>query len=416
MLTIVAELFQKMPTFKPTIPYFKSDGTARVIIRMTHKRESRPIRTDIYVTKGDLTRTGNVKSEYIQGKINDLLGQYRKTIMELGLKVNAMSSDEVISVLTMAKAEGIDFIEFGRGVAEKLKKQGRTGNASNILTALNSLIRFTGDEHLPINNITAKFLGEYESWLRTVPVKQTDTPVKGRAISLYTGIFRKLINMAKVEFNDEDHGVIKVRVSPFVKYKVPVVQETKKRALSIDQIRSIRDLEIGEKDIRMNLARDCFMLSFYLVGMNAADLYTCSELKGNMITYYRQKTATRRKDRAMMQIRIEPEAQALVEKYRDKTGSRVFRFYKKYGTSNNFNSALNKGLKQVGAAVGIPDLTFYAARHSWATIAVNDCEIDKYLVHEALNHVDDVMRVTDIYVARDFSRIWEANIKLIQIL
>ncbi|PKP46687.1 MAG: transposase [Bacteroidetes bacterium HGW-Bacteroidetes-11] len=405
-----------MPTFKHTIPYFKSDGTARVIIRLTHKRETKPIRTDIYVTKDDLTRSGNVKSEYIRGKIEDILKQYRRTIMDLGLKVNAMSIDEIISILSVSKAEGIDFIEFGRGVAEKLKKKGDTGNGSNILTALNSLIRFAGDEHFPINNLTAKFLTEYESWLRVVPSKNSDSPVKGRAISLYTGIFRKLINMAKAEFNDEDHRILKVTVSPFSKYKVPVDQATKKRALSIELIKRIRDLDIGEKDIRMNLARDSFILSFYLVGMNAADLFTCTDIKKGIITYNRKKTASRRKDKAEIQIRVEPEANALFEKYRDQSGSRIFKFYKMYSSSNNFNSALNKGLKQVGAALGIPNLTFYAARHSWATIAVNDCGIDKYLVHEALNHVDETMRVTDIYVARDFSRIWEANKTMISYL
>ena len=47
-------------------------------------------------------------------------------------------------------------------------------------------------------------------------------------------------------------------------------------------------------------------------------------------------------------------------------------------------------------------MEYYAARHSWATLAVNKVGIDKYTVHAALNHIDEAMKVTDIYIERDF--------------
>lgn len=59
-----------------------------------------------------------------------------------------------------------------------------------------------------------------------------------------------------------------------------------------------------------------------------------------------------------------------------------------------------KRLKETGSILGVDDLEFYAARHSWATIAVNKVGIDKYTVHAALNHLDDSMKVTDIYIER----------------
>ena len=64
---------------------------------------------------------------------------------------------------------------------------------------------------------------------------------------------------------------------------------------------------------------------------------------------------------------------------------------------------------------GVDDLQFYAARHSWATIARNIAGIDKYTVHEALNHADGDMKVTDIYINRDFSNIWKANRKVLDL-
>lgn len=58
-------------------------------------------------------------------------------------------------------------------------------------------------------------------------------------------------------------------------------------------------------------------------------------------------------------------------------------------------------------------ITFYAARHSWATIARSSAlKIDKYTVHEALNHVDS-MKITDRYIERDWTTVWDANAAVI---
>lgn len=58
-------------------------------------------------------------------------------------------------------------------------------------------------------------------------------------------------------------------------------------------------------------------------------------------------------------------------------------------------------------------MEFYAARHTWATIASNEAGVDKYTVHTALNHVDENMRVTDIYIAKSWDSIDAANRKVL---
>ena len=58
----------------------------------------------------------------------------------------------------------------------------------------------------------------------------------------------------------------------------------------------------------------------------------------------------------------------------------------------------------------------YIARHSWATIALNDAGVDKYTVHTSLNHVDDSMRVTDIYIKKSWDPIDQANRKVINLV
>ena len=69
---------------------------------------------------------------------------------------------------------------------------------------------------------------------------------------------------------------------------------------------------------------------------------------------------------------------------------------------------LINGMIKVSREVG-EKVTFYSARHSWATIAVNDVGIDKYVVHLALNHTDAATAITDTYIRKDFSVIDKAN-------
>lgn len=179
------------------------------------------------------------------------------------------------------------------------------------------------------------------------------------------------------------------------------------------------DIHLEKTDKTANLialggARDCFLLSFALMGMNSADLLTCPPARKDEIVYFRQKTASRRTDRAEMHVRIEPCVSPLIARYSDKTGKRLLHFYLRYKDRVSFNKAINKGLKDVGEAIGVDGLTFYAARHSWATIARTPREeggagLDKYVIHEALNHVDTSMKVTDIYLVKNWRVIFDAN-------
>jgi hypothetical protein len=241
-----------------------------------------------------------------------------------------------------------------------------------------------------------------------------------RMVSLYMGSIRHLFNEAKKKYNDYDRNVIRIPNSPFENLEIPKQEATRKRALSAELIKKIWELPYiinangRERLCPFNLAKDCFILSFCLIGMNSADLYNCTELKGGSITYYRTKTTDRRLDKAKMKVDVLPILLPLMKKYEDYTQKKVFCFYHLYSTFKNFNRAINHGLKEIGKILKVDDLEYYAARHSWATLAVNKVGIDKYTVHAALNHIDETMKVTDIYIERDFKIENEANRKVIE--
>lgn len=433
-----------MATFKAEIlnHHQKQDGTWNVKIRVIHNRQKKYISTNIFVTKKDVTASLRFKDQRIIEITGDIVNSYRKEANEFLTLYPHATCQELINHLTRKEGVNeIDFVEFGKRYVEKLRKEGRTGTAGNYALAINSVVKFKGKK-IYFSDITVDFLRKYSAHLIEQKKKQNDEAIKkgkrvtsNRMLSLYLGCLRHLHNEAKMEYNDEDRGIIPIQYSPFAKFKIQKEETTRKRALEPDQIRVMFTLPsrvntltrddkkrdkaqrgTTEKECRYNIAKDIFKLSFYLIGMNSADLYSCTEFDGKSITYYRQKTRSRRSDKAEIKIDIQPEAMELFKKYKDHSGKRVFRFYQIYSSSNYFNAAINKGLKEIGSEMEIEDLEFYAARHSWASIALNDAGVDKYTVHEALNHVDEDMKSTDKYLKKDFRRINEANRKVLDFL
>ena len=149
--------------------------------------------------------------------------------------------------------------------------------------------------------------------------------------------------------------------------------------------------------------------------MNSADFYDASVISGNIVTYQRVKTRTRRDDMAEMKVRIEPEIKKLFDKYADPTGERVFSFYCRYKNADIFNKMLNIGLKDIGKIIEVDNLQYYHARHTMATLANNKAGVDMYRVDEMLNHSDSSLKLARIYVERDFSVLWEANRKVMDL-
>ncbi|CUO75495.1 phage integrase SAM-like domain-containing protein [Bacteroides finegoldii] len=417
MLTIKAEIKRSE---------LKVDGTYNVKIRFTLDRKVKRLSTNLFVTQQDLTKSLKFKEDTsIKREIDRLVLYYREQCLKLQLDQNHYSLDEIIEFLNgeQEKQQTIDFIKFSREWIASATIKG----APNYTTAINALVRFVSKEELDINLITLDFLEQFKAFLigerdaRAKKLMQQGKRVtSNRTLSLYLVSIKKLFNEAKRKYNKEDKNLILIPNSPFEDFKIPKQEATRKRAIPADIIKKMwklpyKDMKKGYKSTcRYNLAKDCFILSFCLMGINSADLYNATEMRGNTIIYNRTKTKARRLDGAKMMVDIPKIVQPLIDKYKDSTGKRLFNFYQYYGDEKTFNKAINSGLKEIGTLLRVDDLEYYAARHSWATIALNKVGIDKYIVHAALNHIDDSMKVTDIYIERDFVNENKANAKVVK--
>jgi integrase len=417
MLTIKAEV---------TKSKVRSDGTYNVKIRFTKDRVVKRISTDLFATNEDLTADSKLKEEsIIKQEADRLVLHYRMLFTSLHLDSENYDVNEIVSrLLCKDEAEKpIDFIAFSRKWITEATIKGK----DNYNTALKSFIRFIGKEELDIKKITVDLLEQYRDYILKVRAERVKKMVEerkrvpsNRCLSLYLMSLKHLYGEAQKFYNKPDKGLMRIPYTPFEYLKIPKQEATRKRAINPEQIKAIwnmpyQNIHKGAKHTcRPDLAKDCFILSFCLMGINSADLYNATGLSDNRLVYNRTKTKDRRLDKAKMEVVVPDMVLPVIEKYRDTTGQRLFRFYKDYRDHKAFNKAINKGLKEIGEKLNIDDLEYYAARHSWATIALNKCRIDKYTVHAALNHVDESMRVTDIYIERDFVNENKANAKVVK--
>ena len=404
----------------------RSDGTYNVKLRFTLDRKMRRLATSLFVTSKDLTKGLKIKqNSSIKKEIDSLIRSYQEKCAKLQVELNHYTIDEVMDYLDgeHQKQQTIDFIKFSREWIASTTIKG----APNYTTAINALVRFIGKEELDVNLITTIFLENFKAFLnkereiRTKKLIQQGKRVpSNRSLSLYLVSIKKLFKEAQKKYNKRENNLILIPNNPFIDFEIPKQEATRKRAIPADIIKKVwklpyKDIKKGYKSTcRYNLAKDCFILSFCLMGINSADLYNATEMANNTITYNRTKTKDRRLDNAQMKVDIPKIASPLIEKYRDKSGKRLFNFYQYYADEKGFNKAINYGLKEIGTILGVDDLEYYAARHSWATIALNKVGIDKYIVHAALNHIDDSMKVTDIYIERDFVNENKANAKVMK--
>lgn len=208
---------------------------------------------------------------------------------------------------------------------------------------------------------------------------------------------------------------------PFRKFQIKTERE-QYLYLNVEEMREFRDIEV---EPFMEKYRDIFMLGFYLIGINISDLLELPAncIKRGRIKYRRNKTAR------LYDIKVEPEAMAIIKKYRgtehlicvldDGTKETSFRrtlgnYIKRIGpikmVKNNRGALIKKEITPLH-----PDIVWYTARRSWATIAAS-LDIPKETIGKALGHSEWDNTTTDLYINFDNRKIDEANRKVIDCL
>ena len=346
-------------------------GLTNIKIRISHKGDTRYISTKFYIlpeqwVDGQVTDK-NINADFINLEIKKILIDYESKL----IKVNPdrLPIRRIVELLSV-REDVSDFTAYFNLFIEE--KEGINHRTAEIYQAtLNRIKKFDKRNPLMFEDITPGWLLKFEQFM----VKEGSRP---NTSSIVFRNIRAVINHA---INNE---VIGLNSYPFRRFKIKS-EATESRNLSIAQIKEIRDFQTEWPVLA--LARDTWMLSLYLIGINNDDLYHATTITGNGRLQY-----TRAKTHRKYSIKLEPEAKELLTKIKGKKS--LLCFSETYDSVHAMTHSVNKALKKI-----LPELTVYHARHSWSTLAINSCKASMDDVAAALGHSKKT--VTSIYVNRD---------------
>ena len=398
----------------------RKDGTYPVRIRVTFKGVSRRLPTNLTARASDLTRSLHIKSPDLLNKSAALIAGMRETLVDISpFTMEDWDVDAVVAHIRAsmhAESFRLDFFAF----ADEYVKTKTPATRRSYVTALNELERFVGERRLDINEISRPFLAEFREAVdgrRKVTFtggkfRETDKPQKGGQSARMLAKLENIHNAAKARYNDEDSGRILIPRSPFAGLPKGTPPPQGQRNLGAELMQRIVDAEAEGLE---RVALDAFVLSFCTMGANMADLWAARPV-GTIWVYNRQKTKSRRQDRAEMRVTVPPQARVFVERLRGRGPWWLNDLHRVGGTKDICTGKVNAALKSWAERNGVEPFTFYAARKSWASIARSrDVGIEKARVDECLCHVGD-FRMTDIYAERDYAAMDEANAKVLATL
>ncbi|MQN60722.1 tyrosine-type recombinase/integrase [Segatella copri] len=297
-----------------------------------------------------------------------------------------------------------------------LQKNGQYRTSLHYRATLNSFKRYRDNKDIALSEIDAEVMHSYEAYLHhTAKVCRNTSSFYLRILrATYNKAVAKGLTPQQYPFSDTYTGIA----------------PTRKRAIPTESVSQIKRLE-SVKDLtpKEEMARDTFLMSFYLRGISFIDLAHLrkSDLKDGYLHYTRSKTRQR------LTIRWEKEMQELLEKYQAQTASSPYLFPflvddgnksqdktidKKKGTVRLYRNAearISYHLRKLGAKIGIKGkLTLYVARHSWAT-AARDNHISISVISEALGHHS--VTTTQIYLRSiKSSEVDDANARILAVL
>lgn len=388
-----------MVTFKPIIVTSNrhNDGCFPVKIRITYKGKSRRIPTSLVCHSYDLTRTLKIKSPDIIAKGNELCDKMRAALVDVSPFLLAeWDVDQVVRHIKQnidGETFALDFFAFAEQFCKGKTKQ----TAYNYKITLSSFAKYLHADSFDINAITRGIVQDY--------INKADN----KTISMYIVRLRTIHEAAKLKYNDEDTGDIRIPRSPFKGLEIPRYFPEGQKSLGVELMQRIISYKADDPQVRFAL--DAFIVSFGTMGCNLADMYDLLKPAGGYISYNRKKTKDRRADHAEMRVKVQPCLTPFVARLSGRGNHWLMRL-RRYKTVASLDHVLRLALRKFCESEKIPVFTFYAARHSFATIARKNCAIEKATIDDCLCHVGD-HRLADIYAEKAWELMDAANEKVL---
>lgn len=369
-----------------------NDGMYPLVIRIIHERMKRDIYTpyrlrpeefEICSEKAVTKSHGKERTTYIR-EVNECISYMKgelESIRDLLESRGEYTASEIVRAYKSRNDMGC-FFTYATCRINELTASGRDGTAANYRSAVNAFEHYLGNSDLSMEDLTRKMV---EAFIDN-RTRQGNSP---NTAAFYVKQLRAIYNKAY------DEGYVRSAHNPFNRIKLKGCK-TPKRAISKKEINRIAGVDLKGKHRHLELSRDLFMFSLYTRGMAFVDMcYLKKEnIHGNMLVYRRRKTGQ------WLQIRIEAPLKELLRKYNDANSPYLLPMLRdgdNYKDYRYIQRRLNKRIREIGELLEFNfPLTFYVARHTWATLA-HENGVAMSVISEGMGHGSE--KTTRIYLA-----------------
>jgi len=330
------------------------DGSYKIRISIGHRSETHYIVTKYRV---------NSPSEFVNGivvripeahqmniELRNLLNDYEQRLASIPCP-DDYTCQQLRDLLKgmQPRTSTATFQQVSEEYQRELVKDGQQSYAGMLNNSLKKFLAFhNGDMFL--SEITTTTISELERWMKRSGASQTYT-------NMVMSMTRTIINRAIRQ------QLVTYQVHPFLYWKRPADEE-REIDISLEELRTIRD---SKPRLRKQLvARDLFLLSYYLGGINLIDLLAIDFRGITVLEYIRHKSRNTKTSDKRISFTIQPEAWDIINKWKNRNTGRLDFGYK--FSYKNFLRYVTRGIKSLAEDLQLPDynkVCYYSARKSF---------------------------------------------------
>lgn len=330
------------------------DGSYKIRIAIGHRSETHYIVTKYKVNSpsefvgGIVTRVPNAHE--INVKLRNLLNDYDERLERIP-SPDDYTCKELRDLLKSMRPHSstATFSQVSEQYQKELTEDGRGSYAGMLQNSLRLFRDFSGGDMF-LSEISTVTISEFERWLKRKGLSQT-------YISMTLSMTRTIINRAIRA------QLVTYQLHPFAYWKRPADEE-REIDISVEELAAIRDSQPKLK--KQRIARDLFMLSYYLGGINLIDLLNIDFRGVSVLEYVRHKSRNTKTSDKRISFTIQPEAKELIRKWTNRnTGKLDFGYKFSY---KNFLQFITRSIKSLAKDLDIQNykkVCYYTARKSF---------------------------------------------------
>ncbi|WP_303005009.1 tyrosine-type recombinase/integrase [Bacteroides congonensis] len=333
-----------------------SNGRHRIRIAVAHHSQTRYISTQFTLDSTSQIKNGRVVRHENAANMNaclrKLINEYEEIVTSISY-LPAISCTELIRIINYEqKKKGITFQSVAREYMNFMKGEEREKSYKLYMIASDRFIKYMKGD-FPLIQLTPLHIQEFAKVLREENLSDT-------TIRIYLTLIKVILNYAgKMNY-------VTYSIHPFILFKMPA-SNVRELDLSIDELKRIRDVHLLKSSL--SIARDIFMLTYYLGGINLRDLLTYNFKDKDYMRYIRHKTRNSKKGENEIVFTLQPEAKVIIDKYLTKEGYLKFG---KYSSYKQIYSLIFRHIGKVSILSGIKKkVIYYSARKTFAQHGYN---------------------------------------------